>query len=238
MKDPQGGSDAVNLMANLNDSATSTIGDSAQLKNISDSLNEPDGDFVEMYFGWQQINLSRERSGIGGPPPDENKKTTQDNNNKSSDYDSSDMDAGTDVDMEDVDMEDADLGMGFYERMPDDSGGVGGMNKVVAGIIGPRVHRPDPDGGGEEPGLPGPGKKSPGSTSGNEDEGNSSPTAPSAGNFPFVGEGDTVIHPRVNVLSEVVSNSINSDFTNAGFTPDPDDGDPTPPPVLTDINKN
>lgn len=227
MRDPGEGSIASALSPNASDKATATVVDTA---NLTDAFNEPDGDMIEMMFGWAQINLGVDRSGAG-TWPDEGSQRSEDQ--KKTEDESNDQGYNPNDDRS-LSSEDADLGMGFYDRPGDDSGGGGGRNKVVAGIIGPRMNRPDPDGGGEEPKAPGPGKKAPGGSGSDDDDDEGTSSGSSVGNYPFVGEGDTVIHPQVNVASESVSGSIDSDFTNAGYTPDPDDGDPTPPPVINE----
>lgn len=177
-----------------------------------DSMNAPDGDFTEMYFGWEQIPLDRQR-GVNTSQEDagisrikERVKQAGDDK-KSEDQKSADeMQSQEDADL---DYTDKHLPDGpEWDSSPD---GVGGGPAWMGNPEARRyVHipgldgrgeatgNPTPDGGGEEPSTPGP-KKNHGDSG--DDEKSSGASGSDAGNYPFVGEEGTIIHPQVNVAS-------------------------------------
>jgi hypothetical protein len=213
----------------LNDAIVKSPG---ELVDIG-SLTAPDGDNTEMYFGWQQftpkgvVTNSHSSTERTSNSDDEKRKTQgQEEHEKelSADeaYSKQMAEWGTDV-----------FGGKGY---PTDDGYMGGPawlgNPEARRYIhipgfdgrGESTGNPAPDGGGEEPTTPGP-KKTHGGSGDGDDESSSGASGSDAGNYPFVGEEGTIIHPQVNVGSESVVTSVSSDVIQAAYQPDPDDPD-------------
>jgi hypothetical protein len=198
---------ATSLAPTLNDAGVKSPGELVDI----DSLTAPDGDFVEMYLGWEQIPMDRQR-GVSTSQEDEGIIRIKDrirqagDDKKSEDQKSADeTESQSDADRDYTDKHLAEPPKWKDNPSPDAiGGGPAWMGNPEAEryihIPGLNGHsnshgNPGPDGGGEEPTTPGPKK-----THGSGDDGEKSDAAGSdAGNYPFVGEEGTIIHPQVNV---------------------------------------
>lgn len=177
-----------------------------------DSLTAPDGDFVEMYLGWEQIPMDRQR-GAGTAQEDEGFLRIKDRIRQSGEDKKSEDQKNAD---ETQNQADADRDY-TDKQLPDppkwnDNPSPDGIGGGPAWMGNPEAQRyihipgfnghsnshgnPSPDGGGEEPTTPGPKKNHGGS---GDDDKSSGAAGSDAGNYPFVGEEGTIIHPQVNV---------------------------------------